>query len=175
MQRWDASRICATMRSDWMCRDGAQWTIGCVITVRSDEGCVITVRSDEMFREVAKILMMVCSDEMCREVAKILSQDVQCVMFRDAYLLISDCKLRCLLHLSPYLDQKLSQNCHQINFEEPVPVWGLERPSSSTGRPSSSTGPVTILVLTYTKRALCLGRTLFHSMARIPLCHESNK
>mgnify|MGYP006174106739 CR=1 FL=1 len=96
-------------------------------------GCVMTVRSDEMYHEVAKIL----------------PQDVQCVMFRDAYLLTSDCKLRCLLHLSPYLNLKLSPNCHQINFEEPVPVWGLERPSSSTGRPSSSTGPVTIWGLTY--------------------------
>ena len=74
---------------------------------------------------------------------------LQCVMFRDAYLLTSDCKLRCLLHLSPYLDQKLSPNHHRINSEEPVPVWGLERPSSSTGRPSSSTGPVTIWGLTY--------------------------
>ena len=94
--------------------------------------------------------MTVRSDEMCHKVAKILLQDVQCVMFRDAYLLTSDCKLRCLLHLSPYLNLKLSPNHHQINFEEPVPVWGLERPSSSTGRPSSSTGPVTIWGPTYT-------------------------
>ncbi len=93
--------------------------------------------------------MTVCIDEMCHEVMKIPPQDVQCVMFRNAYLLTSDCKLQCLLHLSPYLNQKLSQNRHRIDFEEPVPVWGLERPSSSTGRPSSSTGPVTIWGPTY--------------------------
>ena len=138
----DVSQRCATMR--------------CVVKVRND-GCVTKMCNTEMCREGVQRWMChedvqqldvsrrcatmghvtkMCNDEMC-------PKDI-------AYLLMSDSKLRFLLHLSPYLNQKLSPNRHRINFEEPVPVWGLERPSSSTGHPSSSTGPVTILVLTYT-------------------------
>jgi hypothetical protein len=129
---WDASRVCATMRC--VCLDVSRW-------------CTMND-------------WMCCDGAQQWDVSQSREEDMQCVMFRDAYLLTSDCKLWCLLHLGPYLDQKLSPNRHRINFEEPVPVWGLERPSSSTGRPSSSTGPVTIRDPTY----ICLA----------PFCHPSS-